>query len=49
MGTNCVPFAADLFLFCNSRGTNAGKKLTRAPERYTAEFCMDAKVTLWCI
>ena len=33
----------------NSRGTKVGKLLTLAPERYTAEFCMVAKLILWCI
>ena len=33
----------------NSRGTKVEKMLTLAPERYTAEFCMVAKVILWCI
>ena len=32
-----------------SRGTKVEKKLTLAPERYTAGFCMAAKVILWCI
>ena len=32
-----------------SRGTKTGKMLTLAPKRYTAEFCMVAKVILWCI
>ena len=36
-------------LLCNSRGTKVEKMLTLAPERYTAEFCMVAKVILWCI
>ena len=35
--------------FIYSRGTKVGKMLTLAPERYTAEFCMVAKVILWCI
>ena len=34
---------------CNSWGTKVEKMLTLAPERYTAEFCMVAKVILWCI
>ena len=33
----------------NSRGTKVEKMLTLAPERYTAGFCMVAKVILWCI
>ena len=32
-----------------SRGTKVEKMLTLAPERYTAGFCMVAKVILWCI
>ena len=32
-----------------SRGTKVEKMLTLAPERYTARFCMVAKVILWCI
>ena len=32
-----------------SRGTKVEKILTLAPERYTAGFCMVAKVILWCI
>ena len=32
-----------------SRGTKVDKMLTLAPERYTAGFCMVAKVILWCI
>ena len=32
-----------------SRGTKVDKMLTLAPERYTAEFFMVAKVILWCI
>ena len=32
-----------------SRGTMVEKILTLAPERYTAGFCMVAKVILWCI
>ena len=32
-----------------SRGTKVEKMLTIAPERYTAGFCMVAKVILWCI
>ena len=32
-----------------SRGTKVEKLLTLAPERYTAGFCMVAKVILWCI
>ena len=32
-----------------SRGTKVVKMLTLAPERYTAGFCMIAKVILWCI
>ena len=32
-----------------SRGTKVEKMLTLAPERYTAGFCMLAKVILWCI
>ena len=31
------------------RGTKVEKILTLAPERYTAGFCMVAKVILWCI
>ena len=33
----------------DSRGTKVEKLLTHAPERYTAGFCMVAKVILWCI
>ena len=33
----------------NSRGTKVEKMLTLAPERYTAGFCMVAKVILLCI
>ena len=33
----------------HSRGTKVEKMLTLAPERYTAGFCMAAKVILWCI
>ena len=33
----------------DSRGTKVGKVETLAPERYTAEFGMVAKVILWCI
>ena len=33
----------------SSRGTKVEKMLTLAPERYTAGFCMVAKVILWCI
>ena len=29
--------------------TKVGKMLTLAPKRYTAEFCMVAKVVIWCI
>ena len=32
-----------------SRGTKVEKMLTLAPERYTARFCMVAKVIIWCI
>ena len=32
-----------------SRGTKVEKMLTLAPERYTARFCMVARVILWCI
>ena len=32
-----------------SQGTKVEKMLTLAPERYTAEFCMVAKIILWCI
>ena len=32
-----------------SRGTKVEKMLTLAPERYTDEFCMVAKVIQWCI
>ena len=32
-----------------SRGTKVEKMLTLAPERYTAGFCIVAKVILWCI
>ena len=32
-----------------SRGTKVEKTLTLAPERYTAGFCMVAKVIQWCI
>ena len=32
-----------------SRGTKVEKMLTLAPERYTAEFCMVAKVIPWYI
>ena len=33
----------------SSRGTKVEKMLTLAPERYTAGFCIVAKVILWCI
>ena len=33
----------------SSRGTKVEKMLTLAPERYTAGFCMVAKVILWFI
>ena len=33
----------------HSRGTKVEKMLTLAPERYTAGFCMVAKVVPWCI
>ena len=36
-------------LFAYSRGTKVEKMLTLAPKRYTAGFCMVAKVILWCI
>ena len=42
-GSNQVP------LILNSQGTKVEKMLTLAPERYTAKFCMVAKVILWCI
>ena len=32
-----------------SRGTKVEKMKTLAPKRYTAGFCMVAKVMLWCI
>ena len=32
-----------------SRGTKVEKMLTLAPGRYTAGFCMVAKVIQWCI
>ena len=32
-----------------SRGTKVVKMLTLAPGRYTAGFCMVAKVIQWCI
>ena len=38
-----------LGLRMRSRGTKVEKMLTLAPERYTAGFCMVAKVILWCI
>ena len=39
-----------LFLyFLFSQGTMVGKMLSLAPKRYTAGFCMVAKVILWCI
>ena len=37
------------FKMVDSRGTKVEKMLTLAPERYTAGFCMVAKVILWCI
>ena len=33
----------------SSRGTKVEQMLTLAPKRYTAVFCMVAKVILWCI
>ena len=36
-------------LFIYSRKTKVGKMLTLAPQRYIAEFCMVAKVIIWCI
>ena len=42
---NCAVIKKNLF----SRGTKVEKMLTLAPERYTAEFCMVAKVIIWCI
>ena len=39
----------DLNSVRRSRGTKVEKMLTLAPERYTAGFCMVAKVILWCI
>ena len=38
-----------LYEYDTSRGTKVEKMLTLAPERYTAGFCMVAKVILWCI
>ena len=35
--------------FSYSRGTKVEKMVTLAPERYTAGFCIVAKVILWCI
>ena len=32
-----------------SRGTKVGKTLNLAPQRYTVEFGMVAKVIVWCI
>ena len=32
-----------------SRGTKVEKMLTLAPKRYTAGFCMVAKLIQWCI
>ena len=32
-----------------SRGTKVENMLTLATERYTAGYCMVAKVILWCI
>ena len=46
-----LPYSAHVYFVCAniSRGTKVEKMLTLAPERYTAEFCMVAKVILWCI
>ena len=52
-----IPFIHAIWLIKNaltgsqvySRGTKVEKMLTLAPERYTAGFCMVAKVILWCI
>ena len=41
--------AAHILCTSFSRGTKVEKMLTLAPERYTAGFCMVAKVILWCI
>ena len=41
-------FAGRLNILC-SRGTKVEKMKTLAPERYTAGFCMVAKVIPWCI
>ena len=42
--------AAHIYImYSDSRGTKVEKMLTLAPERYTAGFCMVAKVILWCI
>ena len=42
----CVPIPC---LQVYSRGTKVEKMLTLAPARYTAGFCMVAKVIQWCI
>ena len=42
-------FTVYIGIFSISRGTKVVKMLTLAPERYTAGFCMVAKVILWCI
>ena len=46
---NQVIIEVDSHKHLGSRGTKVEKMLTLAPERYTAGFCMVAKVILWCI
>ena len=46
-GKNLLPLRAVPYGI--SRGTKVKKMLTLAPERYTAGFCMVAKVILCCI
>ena len=48
VGTQYIWTSSNMICLC-SRGTKVEKMLTLAPERYTAEFCMVAKVILWCI
>ena len=45
---NCV-IIASLNSESACRGTKVEKMLTLAPDRYTAGFCMVAKVIQWCI
>ena len=47
--TNTAKYHSACRVDTHSRGTKVEKMLTLAPERYTAGFCMVAKVILWCI